>query len=110
MVNATLITLFTGAIGPLYKLDFVRTLAAIVLGSVFGTLFQAFHGAQGPRMGLPQMIQSRVQFGSRGGAAIPLMAAVLCQFGFGIFYIQTGAQSIVDVTRIDHVSIFQIAF
>ncbi|CAM2187996.1 nucleobase:cation symporter-1, NCS1 family [Paraburkholderia sacchari] len=109
MVNANLITLFTGAVGSLYKLDLLWTLVAILLGSVFGTLFQAFHGAQGPRMGLPQMIQSRVQFGSRG-AVIPLVAAMLSQFGFAIFLIQTGAQSIVDVTRIDHTSLFQVSF
>lgn len=109
MMNATLITLFTGAVGPLYKLDLPWTLAAIVIGTVFGTLFQAFHGAQGPRMGLPQMIQSRVQFGSRG-AIIPLLAAMLCNFGFAVFFIQTGAQSFVDVTRISHPSLVQIAF
>jgi nucleobase:cation symporter-1, NCS1 family len=109
MINATLITMFTGAVGSLYKLDLSWTLIAIVLGSVFGTLFQAFHGAQGPRMGLPQMIQSRVQFGSRG-AILPLLAAMLCQFGFAIFFIQTGAQSIIDVTKIDHMSMTQIAF
>jgi nucleobase:cation symporter-1, NCS1 family len=109
MINATLITLFTGAVGPLYKLDLSWTIVAIVLGSIFGTLFQAFHGAQGPRMGLPQMIQSRVQFGSRG-AVIPLMAAMLSQFGFAIFLIQTGAQSTLDVTQFDHSSIVQVVF
>jgi nucleobase:cation symporter-1, NCS1 family len=109
MINATLITLFTGAIGPLYKLDLSWTLVAIVLGSAFGTLFQAFHGAQGPRMGLPQMIQSRVQFGSRG-AVVPLVAAMLAQFGFAVFFIQTGAQSFVDVTGIKQLSASQVVF
>ncbi|KVD46796.1 hypothetical protein WS61_09860 [Burkholderia sp. ABCPW 11] len=109
MINATLITMFTGAVGSLYKLDLMWTLVAIVAGSVFGTLFQAFHGAQGPRMGLPQMIQSRVQFGSRG-AVLPLLAATLCQFGFAIFFVQTGAQSIDDVVNITHASATQIVF
>ncbi|PRX92041.1 cytosine permease [Paraburkholderia sp. BL25I1N1] len=109
MINATLITLFTGAVGTLYKLDLGWTLVAIVAGSIFGTLFQAFHGAQGPRMGLPQMIQSRVQFGSRG-AVLPLAAAMLCQFGFAVFFIQTGAQSIADVTRLAYPHALQIAF
>jgi hypothetical protein len=36
------------------------------LGIMFGTIFMAFHGSQGPEMGLPQMIQSRAQFGYRG--------------------------------------------
>jgi NCS1 family nucleobase:cation symporter-1 len=109
MMNATLITLFTGAVGPLYKLDLSWTLVAIVAGSIFGTLFQAFHGAQGPRMGLPQMIQSRVQFGSRG-AVLPLLAATITQFGFAIFFIQTGAQSLVQFSGFEHPSIIQTLF
>ena len=32
------------------------------------SVFMAFHGSQGPEMGLPQMIQSRAQFGYRGVA------------------------------------------
>jgi NCS1 family nucleobase:cation symporter-1 len=103
MVNATLITLYTGAVGALYKLDLIWTIVAIIAGSIFGTLFQAFHGAQGPRMGLPQMIQSRVQFGSRG-AVLPLVAATLCQFGFAIFYIQTGTQALSGVTGLGSLS------
>ena len=33
--------------------------------SLIGTLFMAFHASQGPQLGLPQMIQSRGQFGYR---------------------------------------------
>lgn len=107
MVNATLITLYTGAVGPMYGLGLIWTVVAVLVGSLAGTLFQAFHGAQGPRMGLPQMIQSRVQFGSRG-AILPLLAAVICQFGFAIFYIQTGAQSVLDVTGLDQFGMLQV--
>lgn len=97
MINASFLTAFTGALGSLAGLDLTWSIVAIVLGSVFGTLFQAFHGAQGPRMGLPQMIQSRAQFGTRG-AVLPLVAAALVQFGFAIFYVQTGASSIKEVS------------
>lgn len=107
MVNATLITLYTGGVGPMYGLGLTWTIIAIVLGSIAGTLFQAFHGAQGPRMGLPQMIQSRVQFGSRG-AVLPLFAAFITQFGFAIFFIQTAAQAVVDVTGSEHFGPFQV--
>ena len=105
MVNATLITLFTGAIGPSFGLSVPWTLFAIVGGSVFGTFFQAFHAAQGPRMGLPQMIQSRVQFGSRG-SILPLLAVVLVNVGFGIFYLQLAAGSLSEVTS-PHTTTFQ---
>jgi NCS1 family nucleobase:cation symporter-1 len=97
MINATVITLFTGAIGPSFGLGLAWTLVAVLGGSVFGTFFQAFHAAQGPRMGLPQMIQSRVQFGSRG-SVIPLAAAVLVAGGFTIFNVQVAAQSMAQVT------------
>ncbi len=97
MINASFLTASTGALGVLAGLGLGWSTFAIISGSVFGTLFQAFHGAQGPRMGLPQMIQSRAQFGTRG-AVLPLVAATLVQFGFAIFYVQTGALSIHVVT------------
>lgn len=97
MINASFLTASTGALGVLAGLGLGWSTFAIISGSIFGTLFQAFHGAQGPRMGLPQMIQSRAQFGTRG-AVLPLVAATLVQFGFAIFYVQTGALSINVVT------------
>lgn len=97
MINANLLTAFSGAIGLLFGLNLLWSIVAIVLGTVFGTLFQAFHGAQGPKMGLPQMIQARVQFGSKG-AVLPMLAVVIVQFGFVIFLIQTGAQAISNIT------------
>jgi purine-cytosine permease-like protein len=44
------------------------TLVATVVGSLFGTFFMAFHSAQGPQVGLPQLVQSRPQFGYVGAA------------------------------------------
>lgn len=44
------------------------TVVATVLGSLFGTIFMAFHSAQGPQLGLPQLVQSRPQFGYLGAA------------------------------------------
>ena len=97
MINATLITLITGAIGTSFGLGLLWTVVALVTGSVFGTFFQAFHAAQGPTMGLPQMIQSRVQFGSRG-SILPLAAVVAVTVGFGVFYIQLAAGSLGQAT------------
>jgi NCS1 family nucleobase:cation symporter-1 len=99
MINASLITLFTGAIGPTFRLGLTWTIVAIIGGSVFGTFFQAFHAAQGPHMGLPQMIQSRVQFGSRG-SVLPLAAVVLVMAGFGVFFLQLAAGSLTQVTGV----------
>jgi NCS1 family nucleobase:cation symporter-1 len=44
------------------------TVIATVIGSLFGTFFMAFHSAQGPQLGLPQLVQSRPQFGYLGAA------------------------------------------
>ncbi|MCL8026886.1 purine-cytosine permease family protein [Nocardioides bruguierae] len=96
MVNATLITAYTGAVGPLFGMGLPATVLAIVVGTLFGTLFQAFHGAQGPHMGLPQMIQSRVQFGSRG-AILPIAVAAVVPIGFAVFYLQTGGGAAASV-------------
>src|SRR6476661_7701465 len=55
-----------------------------IAGALFGTFFMAFHSAQGPQLGLPQMIQSRPQFGYIG--AILVWAFAYLQYaGFNIF-------------------------
>ncbi len=106
MVNAQILTVYTGAVGIAEGLSLGWALLAIILGSLAGTLFQAFHGAQGPVMGLPQMIQSRVQFGSKG-VLLPILAATLSPFGFAVFLIQTSSFALSDVTGIDAPGTFQ---
>ena len=64
--NFVLPTMVIGFLGPELGLTAGFTFLAVLLGACFGTFFMAFHANQGPRMGLPQMIQSRAQFGSRG--------------------------------------------
>src|SRR5438128_324121 len=63
MANAELATLVVGLIGITVGGNLIWTLLAIVAGVLFGALFMALHSIQGPRLGLPQMIQSRPQFG-----------------------------------------------
>src|SRR6266567_3736078 len=41
---------------------------AIITGTLAGALFIALHATQGPRLGVPQTIQSRGQFGFYGAA------------------------------------------
>ena len=84
MGNFVLVTMVTGFIGPSVGLSVGWSVLAIVLGVLFGTSFMAFHANQGPRMGLPQMIQSRAQFGLRG-AIVPLLATVFVYIGFVVF-------------------------
>jgi nucleobase:cation symporter-1, NCS1 family len=79
-----LLTLAVGFTGPLAGLGFGWTAVAAVLGSAVGTFFMAFHANQGPRLGIPQMIQSRAQFGTRG-VIVPLLAALAVYIGFNAF-------------------------
>ncbi|WP_176082216.1 cytosine permease, partial [Paraburkholderia tropica] len=51
------------------------TILSGTLGILFGTLFMAFHASQGAHLGLPQMIQSRAQFGYRGVVVVLLATA-----------------------------------
>ena len=57
---------------------------AILLGTAIGTFFMAAHSAQGPQLGLPQMIQSRPQFGYVGAILVWLFA-YLQYAGFNVF-------------------------
>lgn len=72
-----------GFIGPSLGLSLGWTALAGALGILIGTLFMAFHASQGPQLGLPQLIQSRAQFGYRG-VIIPLAASLFTYLGFNV--------------------------
>jgi purine-cytosine permease-like protein len=72
-----------GFIGPSLGLSLGWTVVASVLGIGVGTVFMAFHASQGPTMGLPQMIQSRAQFGYRG-VVVPLIATLFTYLAFNV--------------------------
>ena len=94
--NFVLVTMVTGFLGPAVGLSLVYTCLAVVLGVCFGTFFMAFHANQGPTMGLPQMIQSRAQFGSRG-AILPFAATVFVYIGFIVFDLVPATQALQTV-------------
>ncbi|WP_122004031.1 purine-cytosine permease family protein [Serratia marcescens] len=82
--NFVLTTMVVGFTGPALGVGALYSMLAIVVGVGFGTFFMACHANQGPRMGLPQMIQSRAQFGLRG-AIVPFAAVVFVYIGFNVF-------------------------
>ena len=81
--NFQFIAVALGFIGPNMDLSFSYSVVAGILGIIFGTVFMALHASQGPEMGLPQMIQSRAQFGY-SGVAIPLVSAIIMFIGFDL--------------------------
>jgi len=82
--DAHLATLATGAIGIAMGLGFGWSVIAILTGCALGTLFMASHSSQGPELGLPQMIQSRPQFGYQG-ALLVWCFALVTYVGYTVF-------------------------
>ena len=75
-INLSIVCLTVCTWGVLEGLGLAWTVFALVIGNAIGTVFMAAHSAQGPHLGIPQMIQSRAQFGVLG-AAIPLVAVII---------------------------------
>jgi len=70
-----------GAVAVAIGLSLPWALLALLIGNLFGVTFMAAHSAQGPTLGIPQMIQSRAQFGFYG-AIVPLVFVLLMYVGF----------------------------
>src|SRR5215218_9226865 len=81
--NFQFFTITIGFIGPALGLSMGWTILAATLGILFGTLFMAFHAIQGAQLGLPQMVQSRAQFGYRG-VVLPLFATFFTYVAFNV--------------------------
>jgi len=81
--NLQFLSISLGFIGPSLGLSFAWTSIAGVLGILFGTLFMAFHATQGPVLGLPQMVQSRAQFGYHG-VLIALLGSLINYGGMNV--------------------------
>jgi NCS1 family nucleobase:cation symporter-1 len=110
--NAELVSFATGPIGITLGLNFAWTAVAIVIGTFLGTLFMAFHSAQGPKLGLSQMIQSRAQFGYLG-ALLPIVAVLFVTIGYGVFDTVLGGEvfnaTIRSSTKVSYVLFIALA-
>jgi nucleobase:cation symporter-1, NCS1 family len=82
--DAHLATLAVGVLGITLGGNFLWTAVAVVVGCLLGTFFMAFHSTQGPQLGLPQMIQSRPQFGYTG-ALLVWAVAMVAYVGYNAF-------------------------
>jgi NCS1 nucleoside transporter family len=90
--DAHLATVATGVVGIALGGSFAWMAIAVILGSAFGTFFMAFHSTQGPQLGLPQMIQSRPQFGYLG-ALLVWGVALIAYIGYNAFNQVLAAQT-----------------
>ncbi|HEY6517039.1 MAG TPA: cytosine permease [Steroidobacteraceae bacterium] len=91
--DAHLATLTVGILGIALGGNLFWTGIAVALGCAIGTFFMAFHSAQGPQLGLPQMIQSRPQFGYVG-ALLVWVVALVTYVGYNSFNQVLAAQAL----------------
>ncbi|WP_153722064.1 purine-cytosine permease family protein [Sporosarcina cascadiensis] len=75
-------TLVTGALAIIIGLNFWWATLAILLGHAIGAVFMGLHSAQGPKLGIPQVLQSRAQFGYFG-VILPMLIILTMYFGYG---------------------------
>ncbi|HEX2791813.1 MAG TPA: cytosine permease [Steroidobacteraceae bacterium] len=69
--NLMLLTIVTGGLAvTVFALPFGWAVIGLVIGNLVGAIFMALHAAQGPTLGVPQMIQTRGQFGSLGSLLV----------------------------------------
>ncbi len=91
--DANLATLAVGVIGIALGGTMLWTAIAVIGGCALGTFFMAFHSTQGPQLGLPQLIQSRPQFGYMG-ALLVWVVALIAYIGYNAFNGVLGAQAV----------------
>ena len=95
--NVNVFNVVLGAVTVSIGLTFWWALIAIGAGTLIGALLIALHATQGPRLGVPQSIQSRGQFGFYGSAFM-FPAVLLLNVGFIAAELVIQAQAMNGVT------------
>jgi NCS1 family nucleobase:cation symporter-1 len=98
MSNAQLATLAVGTTSFAFGGNLIWSIIAIVIGLIIGTIFMAAHSSQGPKLGIPQMVQSRPQFGYIGALLVWLFA-FLQYAGFNVFNTVLAGESVGDAVN-----------
>jgi nucleobase:cation symporter-1, NCS1 family len=92
--NLNVLTVVTGALATtIFHQSFLSGVLAILVGNLVGTVVMALHAAQGPRLGVPQMVQSRGQFGAKGAGYVVALV-VFMYVGYAGTAFVTGGQSL----------------
>jgi trigonelline permease len=82
-----------GALAIVVGNSFWWAVIAVLVGNVVGGTFMALHSVQGARLGVPQLIQSRGQFGFLG-ALLPVVLAAFLYCGFYVVTAVLGGQAL----------------
>lgn len=79
--NTTVVNFVLGGLMVVLGMNLFWAIIAVLVGNILGALLTGLHAMQGPRLGVPQMIQSRGQFGFVGAEFI-FLASVLLDVGY----------------------------
>lgn len=107
--NMQITAVVDGALAVVFGADALWAIIGLTLGNVLGGAVMALHSAQGPRLGLPQMISSRAQFGVLG-AIVPLLLVVLMYLGFAATGTVLSGQAINKIIGTDRASVGIVIF
>jgi NCS1 family nucleobase:cation symporter-1 len=95
--NLQLLTIVTGGLAvTVFRLPFDAAVVAILVGNLVGAVFMALHAAQGPTLGVPQMVQTRGQFGSLGSLLV-VGIVILMYVGFLASNLVMGGQALASL-------------
>jgi NCS1 family nucleobase:cation symporter-1 len=97
--NFMLLTIVTGGLAVTsFGLPFGWALIALTAGNLAGAVFMALHSAQGPTLGVPQMVQTRGQFGSLGSLLV--VCIVLAMYtGFLTSNLVVGGEALASIAH-----------
>ena len=97
--NTSITAVVTGALFVVLGNTAFWSIPAIIIGNIAGGFFTSLHSAQGPKLGVPQMIQSRAQFGYLG-AVLPLVLALMIFVGFYATGLVLGGQALANLLHV----------
>ena len=99
--NIMLLTVATGVVATaVYGLPVWAAVIALVVGHALGGVVMALHAAQGPQMGVPQMLQTRAQFGSYGSLLVVVLV-IFMYVGFFASNMVLGGQAVSSLFGLD---------
>ena len=104
--TVTPLTFVTCALAAqVFGLSLWWSVVAILADNLGAGMLMALHSAQGPQLGVPQMIQSRGQFGNRGSLLVVVLVLVMYE-GFFASNLVVGGDALHDVFPAANADIF----
>lgn len=107
--NMQITAIVDGALAVVFGADALWAIIGLLIGNILGGAVMALHSAQGPRLGLPQMISSRAQFGVLG-AAVPLVLVIVMYLGFAATGTVLAGQAVNQILHVHAPSVGIIIF